>query len=445
MSGTKNRPHKRRNIILLVLLALLCIGGVELLVCRFAAPELFQRLAAPVAGLMQRVSDFGEALHSNLQELLSRPGEDEMVNQLAGPPAIEEVPPAEESKVTEFVTRDGREYLTGGVVDLVYYNQGEEPWASQTFGNDPIRGYGCGPTAMAMLASSLTGEETDPGAMADWAYQQGYCAPGSGSYLSIVEGTASAIGLEAEAYEAASADALVQQLASGHLFVALMTRGHFTERGHFIILRGVTLEGRVLVADPNSRERSLAAWGRSSFWMSSHPAAARARRCGGSPCTSKKRSGLGIVKGILSAQAAAGGPVGLDNPGPEGAVALKLLLEGLGSGTGRRGLPGQKPLQLLLVFRRKDAALLRQVGLVFPQLVDRLLPELEKELNGDRIPPLYGGGELSRQLKHLGERRIDAALRGQHRSELLFRQHLYALLRRSGGAFFRLPEAVPQL
>ena len=54
-----------------------------------------------------------------------------MVNQLAGPPAIEEVPPAEESKVTEFVTRDGREYLTGGVVDLVYYNQGEEPWASQ--------------------------------------------------------------------------------------------------------------------------------------------------------------------------------------------------------------------------------------------------------------------------------------------------------------------------
>lgn len=54
-------------------------------------------------------------------------------------------------------------------------------------------------------------------------------------------------------------------------------------------------------------------------------------------------------------------------------------------------------------------------------------------------------GELSRQLKHLGERRIDAALRGQHRSELLFRQHLYALLRRSGGAFFRLPEAVPQL
>lgn len=70
-----------------------------------------------------------------------------------------------------------------------------------------------------------------------------------------------------------------------------MTRGHFTERGHFIILRGVTLEGRVLVADPNSRERSLAAWEPQLIWMSSHPAAARARRCGGSPCTSKNGRG----------------------------------------------------------------------------------------------------------------------------------------------------------
>ena len=42
--------------------------------------------------------------------------------------------------------------------------------------------------------------------------------------------------------------------------MALMTKGHFTNSGHFIVLRGGTLEGKILVADPNSRERSLAAW-----------------------------------------------------------------------------------------------------------------------------------------------------------------------------------------
>ena len=46
----------------------------------------------------------------------------------------------------------------------------------------------------------------------------------------------------------------------GQLLVALMGPGHFTDGGHFIVLRGVTLTGQVLVADPNSRERSLALW-----------------------------------------------------------------------------------------------------------------------------------------------------------------------------------------
>ena len=54
MPGTENKSHKKRNIILLVLLALLCIGAVELLVCRFAAPELFQRLTAPVPNILWR-------------------------------------------------------------------------------------------------------------------------------------------------------------------------------------------------------------------------------------------------------------------------------------------------------------------------------------------------------------------------------------------------------
>ena len=259
MSGTKNRPHKRRNIILLVLLALLCIGGVELLVCRFAAPELFQRLTAPVAGLMQRVSDFGEALHSNLQELLSRPGEDEMVNQLAGPPAIEEVPPAEESKVTEFVTRDGREYLTGGVVDLVYYNQGEEPWASQTFGNDPIRGYGCGPTSMAIVVSSLTDDTVDPVEMAQWSYENGYWCDNSGSYHALIPAAAEAWGLPVSGCTTSEPQRIVDALSEGKLVVAIMAEGHFTSSGHFIVLRGVK-DGQIMVADPASYKRSEQLW-----------------------------------------------------------------------------------------------------------------------------------------------------------------------------------------
>lgn len=240
----------------LLVLALLCIGGMELLVCRFAAPELYEKVTAPAAAVVRRVLDSG----TKLAQTFSDGDEDPPVDQKVSEPSSEGLPPAEDPTVTEFVTRRGREILTGGVVDLVYYNQGEAPWADAAYGPDEIRGYGCGPTSMAMLISSLKEETLDPAQAAREAYEAGYCAPGSGSYLSIVEGMADRYGLEAEPCRDLTAEELCQQLATGNLFVALMGKGHFTNSGHFIILRGVTLEGTVLVADPNSRERSLAGW-----------------------------------------------------------------------------------------------------------------------------------------------------------------------------------------
>ena len=49
-------------------------------------------------------------------------------------------------------------------------------------------------------------------------------------------------------------------MASGKLIVALMSKGHFTSSGHFMVLRGVTSEGKILVADPASKKRSEQEW-----------------------------------------------------------------------------------------------------------------------------------------------------------------------------------------
>ena len=54
--------------------------------------------------------------------------------------------------------------------------------------------------------------------------------------------------------------AVVDALASGKLIVALMSKGHFTSSGHFMVLRGVTSEGKILVADPASKKRSEQEW-----------------------------------------------------------------------------------------------------------------------------------------------------------------------------------------
>ena len=44
------------------------------------------------------------------------------------------------------------------------------------------------------------------------------------------------------------------------MIIAIMGAGHFTSSGHFIVLRGVTEDGKILVADPVSYNRSTTEW-----------------------------------------------------------------------------------------------------------------------------------------------------------------------------------------
>nr|WP_243421336.1 hypothetical protein [Pseudoflavonifractor phocaeensis] len=57
----------------------------------------------------------------------------------------------------------------------------------------------------------------------------------------------------------------------------MMTKGHFTSSGHFIVLRGVKNE-QILVADPASTTRSQKAWDLSIILNEASKSATRARR-----------------------------------------------------------------------------------------------------------------------------------------------------------------------
>lgn len=264
--------RKTRTIVLLAVLALLCVGGAELAACRYFDPALYNRITEPVRQGVQALRGAGRQAVSAVSGFFARlapeapsapeapAAEEELQLQLAAEPLIEEDLPAVDPAITELKDEDGVERLTGNGISTVYFNQGEEPWASQPYGTDDIGGYGCGPTAMAMVVSSLTGQIVDPAAMAQWAYENHYWASKSGSYLSLVPGAAEAWGLSCESMTDRTPEAVRSALLGGKLVVALMGPGHFTQNGHFIVLRGITLSGEVLVADPNSTERSLAAW-----------------------------------------------------------------------------------------------------------------------------------------------------------------------------------------
>lgn len=160
---------------------------------------------------------------------------------------------------TNTITALGDVRFTDGETEVIYFNQLDERYANQPYGTDHIGGYGCGPTSMAIVVSSLTSETVDPVQMARWAYEHGYWCSKSGSYHTLIPGAAQAWGLSVEGCTASEPQRILDALADGKLVVALMTKGHFTKSGHFIVLRGVQDE-KILVADPASYRRSQKAW-----------------------------------------------------------------------------------------------------------------------------------------------------------------------------------------
>lgn len=145
-----------------------------------------------------------------------------------------------------------------GEREVVYFNQLDSRWAKQSYGQDRIGTHGCGPTSMSIVVSTLTGTTVDPVQMAQWSYDNGYYCRGEGSYHSLIPGAAQNWGLSVQ--QNMNGQDVVDALSNGKLIVAIMAKGHFTKGGHFIVLRGITSEGKVLVADPASVKRSNQEW-----------------------------------------------------------------------------------------------------------------------------------------------------------------------------------------
>lgn len=177
----------------------------------------------------------------------------------------------------DFVEGSNRYYegvtFTDGRREVVYYSQFDERWAGVMYGSSSTIGQaGCGPTSMAIVISTLTGKPHDPLELAGWSAANGYRCEGNGSYHSLIPAAASFYGLNCRGN--LKEQDIVDALSSGKLVVVIMSRGHFTKGGHFIVLRGVTKEGKVLVADPASYKRSGQEWDLSIILEESNKAAA---------------------------------------------------------------------------------------------------------------------------------------------------------------------------
>lgn len=143
--------------------------------------------------------------------------------------------------------------------DVVYYNQADKRWADYPYAGTTSYWASCGPTAMAIVVASLKGKDVKPPDMMDWSTAHGYAVKGAGTAHSFIPASSKAFGLKCVGL-GKKYDKVEDALSEGKLVVALMGPGHFTKNGHFIVLRGIDSNGKILVADPSSTKRTKQSW-----------------------------------------------------------------------------------------------------------------------------------------------------------------------------------------
>lgn len=149
----------------------------------------------------------------------------------------------------------------GSFVDgFTVYSQYDPAWAKLPYGSSTIATAGCGPSAMAMIITALTGTAVTPADTASYAASRGMYIPGQGSSWSVAPVLAEHWGLRSEPI-GKDLVKITQALAAGGLVVT-SGRGAkpFTGGGHYIVIRGITAGGKFLVGDSGHKDTSDKEW-----------------------------------------------------------------------------------------------------------------------------------------------------------------------------------------
>lgn len=144
----------------------------------------------------------------------------------------------------------GSDCNAGGVAidGFVYYSQYDPAFANSPYGSSTVRESGCGPTSMAMVVATLTGNTGVTPKVIAGKYG-GYNIPGAGSSHSLFGAVASDYGLDEKPI---TTEADVKSiLQSGGLIVAAGTGADpYTDIGHIVVIRGISSGGAYLVGNP---------------------------------------------------------------------------------------------------------------------------------------------------------------------------------------------------
>lgn len=141
-----------------------------------------------------------------------------------------------------------------GGMSIPLYLQYDSRWGQLSpVGSGTLASSGCGIVSLSMVLSYLEGQTIYPPDVYAWCGNR-YYDGSSGQSWSLITDVGKQWGYQVKA-QAVDADQIVAELSKGHPVIVSTsgygTTQYFTGAGHFIVLRGLTEDGKVLVNDPN--------------------------------------------------------------------------------------------------------------------------------------------------------------------------------------------------
>lgn len=144
--------------------------------------------------------------------------------------------------------------------EIPLFLQWDKNWGYDMYGEDPIAIDGCAPTSLAMVAVGLTGNtNVNPLSVSDYAYKNGYYIDGIGSSWSLISEGSKHFGLKSQELPL-NKSSILSTLKSGNPIISTVGPGTFTSTGHFLVLTGLTDDGKIKINDPNSKLNSSKSW-----------------------------------------------------------------------------------------------------------------------------------------------------------------------------------------
>lgn len=137
--------------------------------------------------------------------------------------------------------------------------QWDERFGIAPYGDSIVALSGCGPTCLSIISLYLNPDNAlTPPEIADFSAKNSYYVSGVGTDWSLMTAGASHLGLQGTQISL-SESVINTYLDRGNPIVCSVGPGDFTTTGHFIVLLK-TSDGKYVVRDPNSIERSKKLW-----------------------------------------------------------------------------------------------------------------------------------------------------------------------------------------